>query len=381
MGRLADVLDSGVERGDIPFASAVVTNAERDIWQHATGAFDENRDAQVDSVYVMLSMTKAVGAAAALVLVDRGQLSLDTVVEEVVPEFKEIQVLEDFSASGLVMRPPRTPVRLRHLLTHTSGLTYATYHVKQKAYEYISNCPTFGSTIESFKYPLMFDPGEQFMYGLGPDWVGVLIERVSGLSLDAFCRAEILDPLGMVDTVFEPDGLAGRIAPVTARSADGSLSTVEFAPPLRPETYSVGGALYGTAPDYARFLRLVLNDGQVDGQRILSTSAVETMTQNQIGDLRVPAILTSSLPWSENVELAPGSPATWTTAFLRNEVDLEDMRRAGSLAWAGFLNTHYWVDPLTRIGGVLMTQVMPFCDSRTIDVFRSFEQAVYAELV
>jgi len=135
--------------------------------------------------------------------------------------------------------------------------------------------------------------------------------------------------------------------------------------------------MYGTAPDYLRILRLVLNGGELDGVRLISPESVRVMTENQIGKLSVPVMRTCLPLLSADVDFFPNTRKTWTAAFMRNEEDIPGMRAAGSLTWAGFLNTHYWIDPVNDVAAVLMTQSLPFCDPRFMDAYHGFEQAVY----
>jgi CubicO group peptidase (beta-lactamase class C family) len=230
----------------------------------------------------------------------------------------------------------------------------------------------------------MFDPGDAWTYGVGIDWAGFLVSAVDGRSIDQFVYEEVLEPLQMADTMFETDGAAGRVADVKIRGTDGKFDDASFIVPLaRPEVYGMGQALHGTALDYTKLIRLVLNDGEVNGRRILSSNSMALMKQNQIGSMRIPLPMTSYLPPSiaADLDLFPwlGIPLTHTTGFVRNEADVPGRRRAGSLTWAGFLNTHYWIDPTTGIGAVLYTQQLPFIEPRFASVYAAFETAVYCE--
>src|SRR5439155_8142468 len=140
----------------------------------------------------------------------------------------------------------------------------------------------------ALNYPLQFDPGERWDYGIGIDWLGRIVEKIDGRSIDRFCKEEIFDPLKMGDTRFEvEDHMKARLAAVKIRGEDGKFGDFEIAPPSKPEFYGMGHALYSTAPDYLRFLRMVLNKGQLDGNRLLSEKGLETLLSNQIGDIKV----------------------------------------------------------------------------------------------
>jgi methyl acetate hydrolase len=376
---LDQLLEDAVGRRDMPFAVAAVANQREILWQGNVGEAAPGVKAGPDTLFRIMSMTKAVGAIATLILVDRGRLDLETPVASVLPEFSAIRVLESIGADGPVLRPPRTTCTVRHLLTHRSGFAYETYDAKQAAYQRLPGSPNIlEGTVQSLNYPLMFDPGEGFVYGIGLDWIGRLVESIDGRRIDQFCQEEIFRPLGLSSTVFELDGEEGRLASVSVRAEDGGFTEVQYNPPRRPEVYGMGFALYSTAPDYIRLLQMVLNNGELDGNRVLTAGAVELMKTNQSGNATVP-VFRSVLPGlSADVDLFPaGTEMTWTAAFLRNESDIPGRRAEGSLTWAGFLNTHYWIDPTTNIAAVLMTQTLPFCDPGYMQAYDAYERLVY----
>jgi CubicO group peptidase (beta-lactamase class C family) len=362
VARLATLLDEAVARGDVPFAVAMVGDRDGVVWEGASGA-------RRDIVVRLFSLSKAVGALMAMIAIERGLLSLDTPVVAVLPEFAAIKVLDELGPDGPVFREPRRPVTLRHLLSHTSGLAYETFDARQFAYQAATGSERLGSgTKASWFYPLHFDPGDAFTYGIGAEWAGLMVATAAGRSIDRFCQEEIFAPLGMRDTAFEPDGLRDRLA-------DHPLS-----PPARPEVYGMGSALYGTAPDYLRLLRLVLGRGEVDGVRLIGPATAQLMLDNQIGDLSVPRIRSSVPHISADLDWFPGIRKTWTAGFMRVEADVPGRRRAGSLSWGGLLNTHFWVDPASGIAAVFLTQLLPFADPRCLAVLDAFERAVYREL-
>ena len=226
----------------------------------------------------------------------------------------------------------------------------------------------------------MFDPGDAFTYGIGAEWAGLMVSAADGRSIERFCQKEIFEPLGMPDTAFEPEGRLDRLAQPKARCADDTFADHDLSPPSYPEVYGMGSALYGTASDYLRLLRLVLGRGELEGVRLISPETADLLFANQIGDVSVPAI-TSHLPdLSEDMDWFPEVRKTWTAGFMRVEDDVPGRRRAGSLSWAGLLNTHYWIDPASGVAAVFITQLLPFCDRRCLTVLDAFERAVYREI-
>jgi methyl acetate hydrolase len=361
------LLERAVCRGDVPYAAAAVGDRDGVRWAGAAGIAP-------DAVFRLFSLTKPVGTVAAMILVERGALALDTEVAAVLPEFGALHVLERLTPAGAVTRPPRTPVTLRHLLTHTSGLSTGTFDRRQAEWHGITGAPgILAGTRAAMRYPLQFEPGAAWSYGIGVDWAGRMVEAVDGRPVDRFVTEEVLGPLGMAHTVFEP---CGALAPMLARGPHGFVPA-EMAPPARPEVYGMGAALHGTAGDYLRLLRMFLRGGELDGRRILAESTVELMGRNHIGALSVP-LLRSTLPAvSHDVDLFPGIRSTWSLGFQRVEADVPDRRRAGSLGWAGIANTHAWLDPAAGVAGVFMTQLLPFLDPAAMTTVDEFERAAY----
>ena len=211
------------------------------------------------------------------------------------------------------------------------------------------------------------------------DWVGRLVERVSGQSLEDYFREHILDPLGMADTSFVlgPDRRA-RLAARHQRQPDGSLLAVEVTLPERPASYSGGGGLFSTGPDYLRFLRMLLGGGRLDGARLLRSETVAELARNQIGELTVGAPRSVEPNVSNDFEFFPGMVKKFGFGGLITTEPAPTGRSAGSWSWAGAFNTYFWVDPTRRVAGLLLTQILPFCDRAVLDLFDRFEHAVYA---
>ncbi|MDN2566775.1 beta-lactamase family protein [Aquibium sp. A9E412] len=377
------VLRRAVEAEDLPFVVAMVGNAGGTLYSGAFGEAAAGRPAAEDTVFRLYSMTKAVGATAAMILIERGRLAMDTPVADVLPRAAGLRVLEGFDGDRPRLRAPKTPLTVRHLASHTSGLVYEFWNPDMARYLESGGRPSvLSGRAAGLDYPLVFDPGARWDYGIGIDWLGQVVEAVDGRPIDRFCAEEIFAPLHMADTGFELDAArAARLAEVRMRRRDGSFRPHEMAPPPRPEVYGMGHALYGTAPDYLRFLRMFLNRGALDGRRILSPDGVAHMLANAIGALSVERMTSVAPPLSADVELFPGIRKTHSFGFMRTEEDVPGMRRAGAQGWAGVCNTHYWLDPASDVAAVLMTQSLPFVEPRFAAVYEAYERAVYAHLV
>lgn len=381
MGDHGAILREAVAANDAPFLVAMSGNSKGITWSGAAGDRAPGAAATEDTVFRIFSMTKAIGSTAAMILIDRGKLSMDTPVATILPEFAQVRLHEGFDADGKPrLRAPSKQATVRHLATHTSGFVYEFWNADMPRYMEAAGHPTILSGLKSsLFYPLLFEPGERWDYGIGIDWLGQVVEAVDGRRIDAFCREEIFGPLGMVDTDFEPtERLTPRLAAVKIRGEDGAFADFSLAPPSHPEVYGMGHNLYSTAPDYMRFLRMFLNKGQLDGNRVLSEAGVATMLANQIGDVRVGRLMTVAPALTADAEFYPGVPKTHSFGFVRVEDDVPGRCTAGSQIWAGVLNTHYWFDPARDLAAVIMTQSLPFVEPRFMDVYERYERAVYA---
>lgn len=380
MSDLDTVLSDAVAAQDVPFVVAMTGNAGGITYSGAAGEAAAGRAAAEDTAFRIFSMTKAVGSVAAMILVDRGKMSMDTPVADVLPEWNEMQVLDGWDGDTPVLRAPKTVATARNLATHTSGVEYEFWNPDVPKYLEVTGNPSIltGQKAALLSYPLTSDPGTRWGYGPSTDWLGRMVEAVDGRRIDAFCQEEIFDPLGMSDTAFEPDALAARLCDVSIRGEDGKFAPFELAPPPHPEFYGMGHALYSTAPDYMRFLRMVLNKGQLDGNRILSEPAMEQMLADQMQGLTFQTMHTVAPPLTADVELPEGTTHSW--AFVRSEADVPGKRSAGTQSWAGVCNTHYWIDPARDVAAVIMTQSLPFVEPPLMKTYDAYERAVYAGL-
>jgi methyl acetate hydrolase len=375
------VLKDAVNSGKVPGVVAFAADRNGPIYQGAFGKrLADGTPMLRDTVFWIASMTKAVTGVAAMQCVERGQLSLDQPAGEIMPELAEPQVLDGFDADGKpILRPARRKISLRNLLTHTAGFVYDVWNAKLKRFVDTTDFPPARSrTLASLNAPLAFDPGERWEYGINIDWAGRMVETVTGQDLDTFMRENIFAPLGMMDSGFIPNDLQfARSVQLHNRSPDGLLQPVDRVSPSRPEFFGGGGALFSTGPDYLAFLRMLMNGGTLNGARILAPETVALMAHNHIGDLTVQKLPTTSPEVSNDAEFFPGMPKKWGLTWLINTRDVPGRRSAGSLAWAGMLNTYYWLDPKKQVTGLLMTQILPFADPTVLGLLDEFETEIY----
>jgi CubicO group peptidase (beta-lactamase class C family) len=381
---LDQLFERAVEAGEVPGVVALAADDHRVIYEGAFGkrAIDGEQAMTLDTVVWIASMTKAITSIAAMQCVERGQISLDEPLANTLPELNEIQVLEGFdeTSGAPKLRPPRRPITLRHLLTHTAGFTYDIWNADMCRYQQHTGTP---GIIEckrvTLMTPLVFDPGERWDYGINIDWAGQTVERLSGQRLEQYFQSHLFEPLGMRDTGFVlGPSQRQRLAAMHVRHRDGSLTIEPFEIPQEPEFYMGGGGLYSTGPDYLRFLRMLLGNGELDGARILKPETVAEINRNQIGEVTVGPLKTAIPSSSRDAEFFPGLPKKWGLAYMINAEDAPVGRTAGSLAWAGLANTYYWIEPTRRLAGVILTQILPFADPTVLDLFEEFERAIYA---
>jgi methyl acetate hydrolase len=382
MSELQEVINQAVAQQNAPFLVAMTGNSGGVTWSGAAGQAAPNQEATINTVFRIFSMSKAVGSLAAMILMDRGKLDPNSAVESILPEFAALKVLHGFDDKGPILRAATVKATVRHLATHTSGLAYEFWNANMQRYMEATGAPTILSgLISAMNYPLQFEPGTRWDYGISTDWLGRVVEKLDGRRIDKFCQEEIFEPLGMVDTAFEVlPHMAARLATVNIRGEDGKFGDFTIAPPSNPEFYGMGHALYSTAPDYMRFLRLFLNKGMLDGKRLLSEAGLEKMLKNQIGELPIPCLKSTAPPLTADAEFFPGKKKSHSMAFMRFDEDIPGMRAANSQGWAGVLNSHYWFDPKNDVTGILMTQSLPFVEPKFMATYESFERTTYKNL-
>jgi methyl acetate hydrolase len=374
------VLAAGVENGRIPGVIAIAATSEGITYEGATGVRDlsNNTRMTVDTIVRIASMTKAITSVAVMQLVEQGEIELDKPVSDYLPQLKEVEVLEGFDADNMpILRPAKTAVTVRHLLTHTSGYVYEIWNEDAARYASLGNGESDGD--DFLDVPISFDPGTKWEYGISTDILGVLIEVISGESLDDYFREQVFTPLDMPDTYFiVPEEKLPRLATAYAKSGQAELTPIPYTRP-NGDFFSGGGGLRSTAGDYVRFLRAILNGGELDGVRLLSSASVDLMAQNHIGDLEAANSVVSSAPeLSNDFDFMPDSVDKFGLGFLINTDPVPGGRSAGSLAWAGLYNSYYWIDREKDICGVLITQILPFYDADVLALLDEFETAVYA---
>ena len=373
--RVDDVLAGAVRRQEVLGVVAMAVDRDGVFYRGARGTADDILDMpmRTDAIFRIASMTKPVTSVAAMQLVERGLIELDVAAVDYLPELGRALVVDglDSENGAYTLRPPQTAITLRHLLTHTAGFGYSFTSATTRDFE--------PSTVDQGVIePLLFEPGTDWLYGTNTDWVGRVVEEISGQSLEDYFREHIFEPLQMMDTSFNvPDEAALRTVTVSRRQLSGDLVQQVRDDPVSVTEFNGGGGLWSTASDYSRFMRMWLNDGSLDGAQILSSETIAMMGENQIGSLDAGEWISTAPESSNDFHPLTLGDGRWGLGFLVNRDDQPGRRVAGSLAWAGLYNTYFWIDPTHDVAGVLLTQILPFADPRVLAVFAEFEQAVY----
>jgi methyl acetate hydrolase len=371
------MFQAAVEQREIPGVVAAVVNKDQILYLKAFGKQDVARDIPMSTgtLFRIASMTKPVTSTGIMMLYEQGKLRLDDPVGTYLPAYQGRAVIDTFNEKDATYttRPAKGEMTIRHLLTHTSGLSY----------------PFTSPTILAIQtktgkdpkeLPLLFDPGTRWNYSPATAVLGDILEKVSGQSLEEWDQERIFRPLGMVDTTYAPvPEKTARLATVHQRESTGLVENPnppEYTPDVRGD-----GGLVSTASDYSAFVQMLLNEGSWHGKQLLKPNTVRLMTKNQIGAVVVetmPAAIparSASFPFGAGKDkFGLGFQITMTDGSSMYE------RAAGSYTWGGIDNTHFWVDPKNGIGVVILTQVLPFYNAVSMDVMKRFENLIYAHL-
>jgi len=383
LDQLSAALQEFVDSGKVSGIYAVIARNGHIAYERTFGTRDlATRDPlERDDIFRIYSMTKPVIAAGVLRLVEEGLLTLDDPVAKYIPSFASVKVFDGGTADAPVLRAPASPVTIRQLLNHTSGLAYGltaspvdTIYLRAQLYDAQRPLDEFTDSLAAI--PLHFDPGTRWSYSAGLDVAGRVIEVASGKKLDVFLDEEIFAPLGMRDTGFHiRPGTRGRLATVYEPTSDGRVEPLAgdrllamFEPDARFLWGS--GGLLATPDDFLRFAQMLLNGGTFGGVRILQPESVALMTHNTL-----PAALT---PVSYPTLRDPSYGFGLGVAVKVDATDAAPNVPAGVYRWSGYLGTYFWVDPANDLVAMVWTQLSP---GGRYPLQAVFQEHVYSALV
>jgi CubicO group peptidase (beta-lactamase class C family) len=370
-------LQGAVDRKDIPGVVAIVANRDRILYHQAFGKMDVLNDVEMqkDTIFGIASMTKAITSVAVMTLYEEGRFDLDDPISQYIDWLSNPQVITSFDEEDgtYSTKPAEQEITIRHLLAFTAGFGYSFANSLMALL-----VEKTGKTEREL--PLLHEPGEKWTYGMEVRVLGELVEELSGRTLPQFLRERIFDPLGMSDTFYV---LPAEKYPrwVTRHQRENGVLR-ERPNPEKQRPFIVGDAgLLSTAPDYVKFLQMLLSGGRLHESRILSEDSVQLMTQNQIGDLVVETQRGPNPLLSRAFPLGAGRDK-FGLGFQITVADGKEghLRSPGSYSWSGLSNTHFWVDPEKGIVAVILMQVLPFYDETCIAVYQGFEELVYEHL-
>ncbi len=357
-----------IDQGKLAGAITAVARNGKIVHFEAMGSMDteRNKPMQSDTIFRLYSMTKPVTGTAIMMLVDEGKLSLQDPVSKYIPEFAMTKVFVKEEAGKLITEPVKSPLTIQHLMMHTSGLPYpSNAHPVSRAYvkEGVNSGGHSGLTLEEFakkvaSVPLMYQPGTEWKYGVSMDVLGRIVEVASGQRFGTFLRERIFSPLGMKDSGFQVQSSeVERFAANYGRTDDGKRlidDPVKSRYLTAPSQESGGGGMVGTAADYLRFAQMLLNEGELDGVRIISKASAREMTTNQMD----PKLGTAPLKFIPGINME-GVGFGYCGAAVMDGVEQTLFGPAGVYSWGGAASTDFWIDRHQKIVGVVLTQMMP----------------------
>lgn len=376
---VADVLQAAVAAGTVPHAVVVTADLDGDRREFSAGSRSAGAADPVrgDQLFRLASMTKVVTAVAAVQLRDSGALDLEAPVERYRPEFAAVQVLVGFDEDRPRLRAPSRQATVRQLLDHTAGFGYDLWHPELVRWAGAGGPDVAPDGLSgTFAGPMLTDPGTAALYGIGYDWLALVIEAVSGQSLADYLSAHVFQPLGMIDTGFAPDARQRRrLVPVHVRGDTGAWIPTDVGWERRHEPCAGGHGLYSTPRDYLTFLQVLVGSGSVDGVTVLAPESVEELFADHTAGLAPLTPRRTTRPattadFPVGVGVAPG----W--GLLVGAPDLRTPRGTGEGGWAGIFNTYFWVDRRRGVTGALFSQCLPFAAPPILRLRAEIENAV-----
>ena len=388
LARIAPHFDRYVEDRRLAGWLATVSRGGQLAWTGRGGLRDRERGLDVadDTIWRIFSMTKPLTALAVMMLYDEGLFDLNDEAGRWIDSLRESRVW-----SGGTPTSPETvgaiePVRIHHLLMHTSGLTYGFQYAhpvdeiyRNKGYDFVfKHGATLAEAVDDWcTSPLLFQPGSQWNYSVSFDVLGRLVEIWSGQPLDVFMKERIFDPLGMADTEWWcPPEKTDRLAMLYVPKKGEAIAMADWAKASLhpPGLLGGGGGLLSTAYDYDRFMTMLLRGGELDGVRLLSSRSVDLMTENHLpGDVDLETYATDSFSESSYAGVGFGFGMSVVTDRRKNKSLVSE----GTFAWGGAASTAFWVDPVEDLTVGFYTQLLP---STTYPIRRELQRLVYQAL-
>ena len=361
--RVSALMQRHIDQNLLAGTVSLIARHGKVVHLEAQGFSDKDAGVPMDTgnIFTIMSMTKPIVTVALMSLFEEGHFLLDDPISKWLPEYAD-KTVRRAGGARTVSETAARPITVRHVLSHTSGLS-----IRPPTPPRGGQAPPRPATLaeavdRAADVPLAFHPGDEWQYGASTDYVAILVEKISGMSLDDFLRERIFEPLGMQDTYYNiPESKIDQVAAVYRPSGPGNTVELFRAPSYREPTRYFGGqaGLSSTAPDYFRFHQMMLNGGELDGARILSPRTINLMVSNHIGDKLV-------------YIRGPGYGFGLGYGIVMDAGQATDHLSPGSFLWGGAWGTIAWVDPVEDILGVLMTQIIDGSSYRHLTVRQDF---------
>ena len=377
--QINQVMSEAMKSSDLPTVVAVGIDSKGNQFDFMHGGLSWGKEEKItgDSIFRIHSMTKMITCMAAMQLVERGKLKLHEDLSDLMPQMTSIPIMDEH---GKLVKP-KNAITLHHLLTHTAGFGYPNITYKQ-------NSKFDKDNWKHDDFPRQFESGTRFLYGTNTDWAGKIVEKVSGMSLEAYFKKYVFTPLGVNSTYFNvPERKKKRITSFGNRGPDGKgklreIDGDEDSPnryPINDVTeYSGGDGLFSTPNDYTKILRCMLNYGTYEGGRILKAATVMQMSKNQIGDISLDPTGWHFDPVTCcDFKGLMDDKSKWGLAFMIDNTPKAYGRKAGTVVWGGYRNTYFYIDHKSGIAASIYSQHLPFNHEATISLFEKFSEVLY----
>ena len=351
--RIAPVMQGYVDNGKIPCALTMIAREGKLVHFEKFGMQDiaAAKPIGFDTIFRIYSMTKPITSVAVMMLYEEGHFQLTTPVSEFVPFFKDMKV---YTKDGRAIVDAEREITIKHLLTHTAGLIYESDRENHPIDQQYEDADLYGGDLTNMieklgDMPLIHQPGDAWHYGMSTDILGYLVQVVSGMPFETFLKTRIFNPLRMNDTGFSVKAEnAERYSKIYEFSKDKGIQVIEKVHAATGPLsffHSGGGGLLSTAPDYLRFCQMILNDGELDGERLLGRKTVELITMDHISN-----------KWQPNERTGSGFGLGF--AVVTNVADTHTLGSVGTCSWGGMASTTFWIDPAEELVAILMTQLV-----------------------
>ena len=340
---------------------------------------ENERPMQEDAIFRIYSMTKSVTSIAVMQLLEKSKFRLDDPVHWYIPQFKDIGVYQAGVYPNFLTSKPERDMSIKDLLTHMSGLTYNFMYRTNVDAAHRSSDLMRSENLEEFintlsKLPLEFSPGKKWNYSVSTDVLGYLVEQVSGQSLDEYFKKNIFEPLGMEDTDFEcPDDKLSRLASLYEYNQSGKPKLMKV-PSLDVKMMSGGGGLFSTMSDYYKFASMLLNQGEMNGARIIGRKTLQYMTSNHLPNGKDLTEMSESA-FSETPYAGVGFGLGFSVML--DPLKSQTLSDIGEFGWGGMASTVFFINPKEDMLVIFLTQLVP---SSTYQVRRELRSLVYSAL-